>query len=83
MDTALVVACISGAVALGSAGLSGWTQLKVVRLQARSKEEERRSEAKVVLDRKRVRDSLSATAPTWAFSVSACYVIQDDPVHIP
>ena len=53
MGTALVVACISGAVALGSAGLSAWTQLQVVRLQARSKEEERRSEAKVVLDRYR------------------------------
>jgi hypothetical protein len=32
---------------------------------------------------KSVRDSLSATVPTWASSVSAFYVIQDHPVHIP
>ena len=32
---------------------------------------------------KSIRDSLSATAPTWAFSMSRCYVIQDHPVHIP
>jgi hypothetical protein len=53
VDTALVVACISGAVALASAGYSGWIQLRVKELERRSKEEERRSEAKVVLDRYR------------------------------
>lgn len=53
MDTALVVACISGAVALASASFSGWTRLRVKELERQSKEEERRSEAKVVLDRYR------------------------------
>ena len=46
MDTALVVARISGAVALASVGLSTWTQLRVTK-------QERRSEAKVALDRYR------------------------------
>jgi hypothetical protein len=32
---------------------------------------------------KNIRDSPSAAAPTWAFSMSAFYVIQDHPVHIP
>jgi hypothetical protein len=32
---------------------------------------------------KRIRDSLLATAPTWAFSMSACYATQDHPVNIP
>jgi hypothetical protein len=32
---------------------------------------------------KSVRDSLSATAPTWAFRVGAFYVIQDHPAYIP
>ena len=31
---------------------------------------------------KSVRDSLSATSPTWALSVSAFYVIQDHPAYI-
>lgn len=53
MDTALVVACISGTVALASAGFSGWTQLQVTKRERQSKEEERRSQAKVVLDRYR------------------------------
>jgi hypothetical protein len=53
VDTALIVACISGAVALASAGFSGWTQLRVKELERQTKEEERRSEAKVVLDRYR------------------------------
>ena len=30
-----------------------------------------------------IRDSLSAAAPTWAFSVSACCLIQDHPAYIP
>ena len=51
MNTALVVACISGAVALVSAGFSGWTQLHLTKRERQSREEERRSEAKVVLDR--------------------------------
>jgi hypothetical protein len=53
VDTALVIACISGAVALASAGFSGWTQLQVTKRERQSKEEERRSEAKIVLDRYR------------------------------
>lgn len=53
MDTALVVACISAAVALASAGFSGWTQLRVAKLERESKAEERRSDAKIVLDRYR------------------------------
>jgi hypothetical protein len=32
---------------------------------------------------KSVRDSLSATVPTWTSSMSACYVIQGHPVRIP
>jgi hypothetical protein len=32
---------------------------------------------------KSIRDSLSAAAPTWAFSVSACCAIQDHPAYIP
>ena len=32
---------------------------------------------------KSIRDSLSATVLTWALITSACYVIQDHPVHIP
>jgi hypothetical protein len=32
---------------------------------------------------KSVGDPLCATAATWAFSMSALYVTQDHPVHIP
>ncbi len=32
---------------------------------------------------RRACDSLSATVPTWTFSVSVGYVVQDHPVHIP
>jgi len=53
VDTALVVACISGLVALASAAFSGWTQIQVSKREKASREEERRSEAKVVLDRYR------------------------------
>lgn len=53
MDTALVVAIISGVVALLSAALSGWTQLRVAKLEREGRAEERRSQAKVVLDRYR------------------------------
>jgi hypothetical protein len=57
VDTALVVAGISGAVALASAALSWRAQLAVTDLTAKrereTREEERRSEAKVVLDRYR------------------------------
>jgi hypothetical protein len=38
VDTALIVACISGVVALGSVGLSGWTQLHVTKREGQSKE---------------------------------------------
>jgi hypothetical protein len=48
MDTALVVAYISGAVALASAG---WTQLQLTNREREGRAEERRSDAKVVLDR--------------------------------
>jgi len=53
VDTALVVACISAVVALASAAFSGWTQLQVSKREKESRLEERRSEAKVVLDRYR------------------------------
>ena len=53
MDTALVVACISGVVALGSAALSWWTQLQVANREREGRAEERRSKAKVVLDQYR------------------------------
>ena len=53
MDTALVVACISGLVALASAAFSGWTQIQVSKRERVSRDEERRSETKVVLDRYR------------------------------
>jgi hypothetical protein len=53
VDTALVVACISGLVALASAAFSGWTQIQMSKREKASREEERRSEAKVVLDRYR------------------------------
>jgi hypothetical protein len=53
VDTALVVACISGVVALASAVLSGWTRLQVAKLEREGRAEERRSDAKVVLDRYR------------------------------
>jgi len=53
VDTALVVACISAVVALASAAFSGWTQLQVSKREREGRLEERRSEAKVVLDRYR------------------------------
>jgi hypothetical protein len=53
VNTALVVACISGLVALVSAGFSAWTQLHVTKQERQGKAEERRSDAKVVLDRYR------------------------------
>jgi hypothetical protein len=53
VNTALVVAGIAGAVALASAALSVWTQLEVTKRQSESRTEERRSNAKVVLDRYR------------------------------
>lgn len=55
VDTALIVAAISGAVALVSAGFAWRAQLAVADRNARRdqevREEERRSQAKVVLDR--------------------------------
>jgi hypothetical protein len=53
VDAALVVACISGVVALGSAAFTGWTQLHVTKQEREGRAEERRSDAKVVLDRYR------------------------------
>ena len=53
MNTALVVACISGVVALASAGLSAWTQQQVMKQAKQGRAEDRRSDAKVVLDRYR------------------------------
>jgi hypothetical protein len=53
VNSALVVACISGVVALASAGLSVCTQLRVTKRERQSRAEERRSDAKVVLDRHR------------------------------
>ena len=43
VNTALVVACISGVVALASVGLSAWTQLQVTKRQKQGRAEERRS----------------------------------------
>jgi len=53
VNTALVVACISGVVALVSVAFSGWTQLQVTKREREGRTEERRSDAKVVLDRYR------------------------------
>src|SRR5690349_15659098 len=53
MNTALVVACISGVVALASAAFAGWTRLEVAKQERKGRAEERRSDAKVVLDRYR------------------------------
>lgn len=53
MDTALVIACISALVALVSAAFSGWTQLQIAKREREGRAEERRSDAKVVLDRYR------------------------------
>jgi hypothetical protein len=53
VNTALVVACISGVAALASAGLSAWTQQRVMKQEKQGRAEERRSDAKVVLDRYR------------------------------
>jgi hypothetical protein len=53
VNTALVVACISGVVALASVGLSAWTQLQVTKRERQGRAEERRSAAKVVLDQYR------------------------------
>jgi hypothetical protein len=57
VDAALLVAVLSGAVALASAGISWRAQVAATERSARRerefKEEERRSEAKVVLDRYR------------------------------
>jgi hypothetical protein len=57
MDAALIIACISGAVALVSAALSRLTQLQVTKLESKLRAEERqsqaKSDAKVVLDRYR------------------------------
>jgi hypothetical protein len=53
-NAALIVACVSIAVALGSAALSAWTQFGVTKLESKLRAEERRaqakSEAKTVLD---------------------------------
>lgn len=55
MDTALIVASISGVVALATAAFAGWSQLQVTKREKEARAEERRSEAKseakVVLDR--------------------------------
>jgi hypothetical protein len=53
VETALVVALISGAVALASATIAAVAQLRVKRLEQAAREEESRSEARIVLDRYR------------------------------
>jgi hypothetical protein len=53
VNTALVVAIISGVVALVSAGFSAWTQLRVAKWESEGKAEDRRSAAKVALDKYR------------------------------
>jgi hypothetical protein len=53
VNTALVVAIISGVVALVSVGFSAWTQLQVATREREGKAEDRRSAAKVALDKYR------------------------------
>ena len=50
MNTALIVALISGAVALASATIAAWTQMRVKHLEQAAREEEARSKARSVLD---------------------------------
>jgi hypothetical protein len=72
MDAALIVACISGAVALGSAALSRATQLQVTRLESSTqlqvtklesklREKERQSQ----LSRKPRSYSIVTAVPYW------------------
>lgn len=51
MDASLVVACISGVFALTSVIFTGWTQLRLARRDREILIADRRSEAKVALDR--------------------------------
>jgi hypothetical protein len=53
VDTALVVALISAAVALASATIASLTQLRLKNFEREAKKEEARSQARVVLDRYR------------------------------
>ena len=53
METALVIALISGAVALASATIAAVAQLRVRSLEQAAREEETRSAARIVLDRYR------------------------------
>jgi hypothetical protein len=53
VDTGLTVALISGAVALASAAIAARAQVKVKRLEQTAEEEEKRSQARIVLDRYR------------------------------
>jgi len=53
LTTALIVAAISGVIALASAMISAWAQLRVKGLEQAAKEEEIRSQARTVLDRYR------------------------------
>jgi hypothetical protein len=53
VETALVVALISGAVALAGATIAAAAQVKVKTLEQAAKKEESRSEARIVLDRYR------------------------------
>jgi hypothetical protein len=53
VETALVVALVSGVVALVGAAIAAGTQLRLRRLDLEAKVEESRSEARVVLDRYR------------------------------
>jgi hypothetical protein len=53
MDTALIVAVISAAVALASAGLSTWSQMKVKSIEQEARTEETRSKERLALDRYR------------------------------
>jgi len=53
LSSALIVAVIAGVVALASAGIAAWSQVKVKSLEESAKEKETRSNARVVLDRYR------------------------------
>jgi hypothetical protein len=53
LSSALIVAVIAGVVALTSAGIAAWSQVKVKSLEQSAKENETRSNARIVLDRYR------------------------------
>jgi hypothetical protein len=53
VGSALVVALIAGAVAIASAAIAAWAQMRVKKLERLAHQEETRSQARIVLDRYR------------------------------